>query len=364
MEGNILSGGLKELNTVKDKLTELNNFRDGCDELTSEEARLEKGIKTKEKEVLEEIASTHRKRKEEIEYAYNEQMDIVRTRIKKIRNKKEKSKSEKVSERIDAETAELKEEYRQLALDIREQFKFHKIPALCNSRFFYALFLPKGLIDIFIIMLTLVAILLALPYAIYTLWLPKENMIYLFLVYLFLVIVFGGIYMLIDSNIKSKHIKVLGNVGQIRIQMLLNRKRRNEIRKHIVKDKDESIYGLEDFDQELAELDQELNEITEQKKEALRIFENTTKYVIKEEITYRYKEELNSLKQEYAKVYTDIKALEENIKNLSMEITNNYEVYLGKEFMSADKLDKLALILTENQLSTISEAMGFYRGEN
>jgi DNA repair exonuclease SbcCD ATPase subunit len=364
MEGNILSGGLKELNAVKDKITELNNYRDNCDELTSEEARLEKNIKNKEKDILEEISSTHRKRKEEIEYAYNEQMDKVRNRIKKIRNKKERSKTEKVSERIEAETAGLKEEYRQMAMDIKEQFKLHKIPLLCNSRLFYAIFLPKGLLDALIIMLTLVVILLALPYIIYSLWLPEGKMIYLFLIYLLLVVVFGGLYMLLDSNIKSKHIKVLGNVGQLRIQMMLNRKKRNEIRKGIIKDKDESIYGLEDFDQELAELDRELSEVMEQKKEALRIFENTTKHVIKEEITFRYQEELNVLKQDYAKIYADIKALEENIKNLSMDITNTYEVYLGKEFMSVDKLEKLIQIIEENQLSTVSEAISFYRGES
>ena len=93
-------------------------------------------------------------------------------------------------------------------------------------------------------------------------------------------------------------------------------------------------------------------------------FENSTKLVITEEITLRYQEEINNLKNDYATIYAQIRDMEEKVKEMSMNIVSNYEAYLGKEFMAIDKLDQLADIMNNNDLSTISEAINFYKGES
>ncbi|MGB8452682.1 MAG: hypothetical protein WCD89_10140 [Anaerocolumna sp.] len=364
MESNILSGGLEDLNKLKDILLELNGNMDNNDVLVSEESKLEKSIKNKEKAVAEEILSTTKKRKDEIEATYNEQIEKTRARMKKIRGKKEKSKSIKISERIAAETAQLKEEYRQMVLDIKTLLKQNKVPAFCNTKLFYALFLPTGIGDMTIIILTLILILLIIPCFFYFYVIPKETMVYLILIYFITVIFFGGIYMLIDNNIKDKHMDTIKRIFRLRSQINENKKKRDKIRKGILKDKDESKYGLDNFNQELFELEEELKSITEQKKEALSIFENTTRVVIGEEIKAQSQDELIALKKEYGEVYVKIKETEEKIKTLSMVIANNYEAYLGKEIMSTDKLNILCDIMSENGLKTISEAMTYYKEGN
>ncbi len=364
MESNILSGELEDLNGLKNILLELDGFKDKNDELVTEEEKLEKAIKSKEKAIADEIAATSKKRKDEIEATYDEQLEKTRSRIKKIRSRKEKSKSAKISERIEAETAQLKEEYRQMQLESKAMLKQNKVPSFSNTRFFYALFLPRGMGDLAIIALTLVIVLLILPCFIYFYLLPVEKMVYLILIYFITVILFGGLYMLIDNNIKDKHKDTIKRVYRLRLKITDNKKRREKIRKSILRDKDESQYGLDNFDQELSELDDELKSIMEQKKEALSVYENTTRFVIGEEIKARNQDELNTMKRGYGEVYVEVRDTEEKIKSLSMDIANNYEAFMGKEFMAIEKLNILIDIMTDNELKTISEALGFYKEGN
>ncbi len=363
MEPNILSGGRKELLEIKEKLVELNSYRDRRDDFSAKESSLEKSIKMKEKEITEEINNTIRQRKDEIEAAYNSQIESTRQRAKKIKGKKEKSKSLKVSERIDNETSGIREESRLLKQEIKDIFRMNKIPRIFNNRLFYAIFTPKGFGDLSIILIVLLLLLLALPYGIYARFLSGMNMVFLFLVYVLIVIVFGGAYLLIENNVRARYAKAFTRITQIRVSLILNHRKRNSIQNNILKDKDESIYGLDNFNDELKELEDEIVSLNEQRKEAMNVFESSTKLVIKEEITARHQDELNGLKKDYGIVYVSGKETEDSIRSISMDITNNYEVFMGKELISVEKLDALYQIMEEQNLNTISEAIGYYKGE-
>ena len=360
MDTNILSSGIEVLISIKEKIVELNSYKEKKNSLLMAEDKLEKGIKNREKALSDEIASTTKKRKEEIEATFQSQIEQVRSRMRKIRNKKEKSKSKKVKERIELETADLREQQKQLVNESKAVFKQDKVPALCNSRLFYALYMPKGMGDYLIILLALLIVLLGIPSLIYFVLIPTEKLIYLLLIYILTVIIFGGPYMLIENNIKDRHLEAIQKVRVIRSQIQNNKKQQIKIKKRIVKDKDESKYGLDKFNDELHELEQEINSINEKKQESLSVFENTTKFVISEEIKLRYQDELNSLKQEYEKTYHEVRVLEDQIKNLTMEISSKYESYIGKEFMSVDRLDKLIDFMRTNQIGTVSEAIAMY----
>lgn len=361
MGGNILSGGVEEIHTLKEILLELNGYKDNNELLVTEETKLEKSIQSKEKAMSDEIVNTTKRRKEEIDANFNEQIDKTRIKIKKIRSKKEKSKNTKVSERIDFETSDLREKHRQYILESKSILKQNHLPAFCNTKLFYSLFMPKGFGDLVIILITLLIILLAIPCVIYFFILPEGNMGYLILIYIITVIVFGSSYMLIDNNAKDKNRESINKIQAIRSRIIENKKERNKIRKSILKDRDESSYGLDKFNQELIDLDNDINITSEEKKDSLTIFENTTRFVIGEEIKVRHQEELSGLKQEYDRVYLEIKKTEGKIKMLSMKIATSYEVYLGKEFMSTDKLDMLENLITNNNLTTISEAVALYK---
>ncbi|SHO53794.1 hypothetical protein [Anaerocolumna xylanovorans] len=363
MQGNILSGGIKELEAVRQKLTDLTSCQNQNDSLEVQEGRLEKSIKGKEKDIADEIGTALRQRKEEIEKSYDAQLDLTRQQIKKIKNRKMKSKTEKVNERIENETAGAREEYRLLNLEIKDLYKTNHIPRIFHNRLFYAIFFPGKPVDFLISILVVIVLLLVLPYLIYTRILPQEKLIFLFLMYALIVIVFGGIYLMIESNIKNRHQGVFVQIQKIRRQMVLTRKTVKNIRKAILKDRDESIYDLEDFDRELEELEQELAGINAGKKEALSTFENSTRNVIREEINQQHQEELLKLKKEYAKVYSDIKEVQDTIKNLSLEIASEYEAYIGKELLTKEKLDMLIQLMRDKSIATISEAIAAYKTE-
>lgn len=363
MEENILSGGIQELQTVKDTLLKLDGYKENNHILSAEEKKLEKNIQNKEKAINDEILSTIKRRKEEIETTYNDQVDKTRSRIKKVRGKKEKSKSTKISERISAETTELRDEYSRMKLEAKTVFKQNQVPSFCNSRLYYALYLPKGFGDVIIIGLVLLLVLLIIPCAVYFLLLQDKGMIYLALDYVVTVIFFGAMYMLIDNNTKDKHVKSLVKVREIRGYLSNNKKEQKKIRKQILRDKDESSYGLEKYNEELQELENEIHTILEQRKDALDIFENTTRFVIGEEIKARYQEELTALKDEYGRVSNELKKTEGNITMISMEIARNYEAYMGKEFMLVDKLDQLEDQMKLNNLLTISDAIAQLKQE-
>lgn len=361
MQGNILSGGVKELEDVRQKITDLNTCQNQYDELGKQESRLEKSIKGKEKDIADEIGTALRQRKEEIEKTYDEQLDLTRQQIRKIKNRKMKSKNEKVNERIDNETAGIREEYRLMKLEIRDLFKSNRIPLVLNNKLFYSIFFPARVMDLLIIAAVVAFLLLALPYLLYTLVLPQEKMIFLFLIYAFIVLIFGGGFLLIENNIKAKNRNTFVQIHKKRKQMTLTRRGIDNIRSGILKDKDESIYELEDFDRELEELEEELSNINAGKKEALSNFENTTRNVIREEITQQNQEELLRLKKEYTKVHGDIKTTQDNIKNLSLEIASGYEAYIGKELLTAENLEALIRLMYDKNIATVSEAIAEYK---
>ncbi|HKL98764.1 MAG TPA: hypothetical protein VJZ06_02500 [Mobilitalea sp.] len=362
MDGNnLLSGGLEELNVIKENILELNGYQVKHENLVSDEQKLEKSIQVVEKTVTEEIASTTKKRRQEIEDAFDKQMDKTESRIKKIKDKRDKSRDRKVSERISEETAYLKEENNRLKLEAKTVFKQKHVPSYCNTRLFYALYFPKHPEDILIIFCTLLLTLLIIPCSIYFFALPVERILYLILIYIAIVIFFGGIYLLIGNHTKDKHPDDMKQVRGLRSQLRINNKKIKVIKSNISKDRDDSTYGLENFDDELAKLNQEEADIAEQKKEALLAFDNTTYQVIAAEIKGRSEEKLVGLKTEYEKINGECSLTHDRIKALTIRIASEYEPYIGKDLMTLDRLEALSNIIQAGNAATISEAVAFHK---
>lgn len=356
MEGNVLLAGIEELNTAKEMLLELNGCRLKKEEQEKEEARLEKAVEGKEKAMNDEIAATAKRRKSEIEASYDAQIDTVRAREKKIKAKKEKQKGMKVSERIEAETAELRDKNRQLKNDGKAVMQTERVPRFCNTTLFYAWFMPRSLKEILILLLTVLAVFGALPCLIY-LFLPEKKPLYLVLIYLAVIVVFGGLYLVAVNRIKEKHLDALRRMRGLRNQTHLGKKQIKQVARGIRKDKDESAYGLENFDEELAEAAKELERIVKEKTGALETFERETRLIVAEEIKKNYEEELAALRQEHETAYRGQKQAEERVKELSLELSGRYESVLGKEKMTVAEIDRLISYIQEGRAANISEAL-------
>ncbi len=362
MEGsNLLSGGAEQLNEIKNCLSELHEYQSGNASLLLEEDRLEKGIAGLEQSMKEEIQKTTKRRRQEIEITFQQQEEKLQQRIKRMKEKREKSKSIKVSERIDNETASLRRENEQLKLEARTIFKKSRIPGICNSKLYYSLYSPGCFTDYLVILLVLLITLFLIPCGIYFFLLPKGNILFLILTYVITVILFGGCYLLFGNRTKERHTEDILKVKGLRRQMRMNRRKMAVIRNNIRKDRDESSYGLQDFDAELDKLEQEEAETAAQKKEALSTFDNSTAQIIAGEIGENYKSRLTEQKAEYDKIRVQVNKAEEKMKALTLKIASEYEPILGKEYMTIKGVDSLIQIIQAGNAVNISEAIAFHR---
>lgn len=358
---NILSGGIETLYTMKENLLELTGYREKSSTLAQEEADLERQLNAKEKELNDEINSVTKKRKDELSASFDEQLSQTRTRIKKVKGKKDKTKSAKVSERIEIETSELREEKTQYLEEIKKLYKSEKIPSVFNNWFYYSLFMPNRLKDLGVILLTLALVLVAIPFLLYNYVFP-EHVLWLVLSYVITVLVFGGLYVAINRITKEKHADTYQKIKTQRSKALAAQKKINSMKRAILKDKDESSYGLDKFNEELQQLDDELAHLAEEKKKAMVTFESVTKYAIAEDIKARYEGELKELEQEHSRIYEEQRKAEDMGKQFALEISAKYEPFIGKEIMSIPLLDKMITVMETGNVSTIAEALAHAKG--
>ena len=360
-EGNLLTGGVDKLNEIKENLLELRGYQENYENLILEENKNEKSIQSVEKAATDEISTTIKKRGAEIESAYDKQLDKSKANIKKIKDKRDKRKSKKVSERIGEETASLREDNRRLKLESKTLIKQKHVSSFCNTKLYYALYYPRYFSDIVIVLFALLITLLIIPCGIYFFLIPEEKILYLVLIYIATVIVFGGLYLLIGNQTKDKHSDTLRQIRELRHEIVNNKKRIKVIKRNIKKDRDESPYGLENFDQDLKRLDDEVAEIARQKKEALLTFENTTVQIITSEIRKQYEEKLTNLKEENKALIEKSAQAENKIKALSLKIASEYEPYVGKDLITLDRIESLINIIEAGNATNISEAVQFHK---
>ncbi len=359
-EDNVLTAGLDLLYTMKENLLEMEGWQQKAESLTLEEDKLEKLIQAKEKAMADEINVTIRKRQEEVAFSFDEQIDKTRIRLKKVKTKRDKYKDTKMSERMDMETSELMEERRKLKMDVKSIYKVNQIPRIFNTKLFFSLHMPSEITD-FLVFLLSVVVIFTVPFCIFKLSpAEKETTFRLVMYYIITVAAAFGIYVLVHKKVKETHQTALKQVKAIRLKISANRKAIEVVKKSIKKDPDESIYGLDKFDEEMSKLDSDICDIAEEKKAALTIFENQTKKVIAEEIRSGYQADIDKYKQDYEKAYNDHRAAEEKVKDFKLEISMKYEAYVGKEYMTIPMIDSLIDIINTGDALTIADAIKFY----
>lgn len=358
---NILTSGLKELGDLKDLLLSLDEQKELNTRLELEESQIEHNIEVKKKEKSEEINLTLKKRLSEITATYEEQISRRRSKIKKVKTKKEKHKNAKVSERIAAETASLRDENESSYEETKKIYKEAHISAAFNNRLYFALYSPRGISDFLIAAVTLLIVMAVIPFGVYEWLVGGAKLWALIVIYVIDVILFGGVYLYIGNVTKQKHSETIARVKEIRLGIRRNNKKIREISKQIKKDKDESIYGLGEYDKEIRSYEEKIEEILRDKKKAIEVFEATTKQVITNEINEQYRPVLQELQNNYEQKVQELKECEEEIDQLTRMLANDYEAYMGKELLNCETIDRLVTIMQEESLTTVSEAIQIYQ---
>lgn len=359
-ENNVLNGGIDILNEMRASVTGLEDMKRRVAELKDKQGKLEKDIALKQKAMDAEIGSTVSKRQSEIERSFDSQLDNTRDRIKRVRAKKDKLKGDKVSERIDIETASLRETIRSQKQDLKGVFSREHISGIFNTDYFFSVFMPEHVVD-FCVILASIIIMLAIPALIYVFIPDTVRKVWMLVVLYVVVIVLSMAIFMCIYRYSKKKARAFDEARNLRAKISENKKQIKKIKKAILKDKDESGYGLEKFEVELNDLENQVNDIVNQKKQALSDFENTTKVDITNQIRAGYIDSINQMKAQNEAAYDEQRELENNIKNTSLAISQKYEAYVGKENLSVGTIDSLIEIINGGDAVNIADALEYYK---
>lgn len=329
-------------------------------QLEQEARRSSRALEAEQKTVADTIQQTVKKRREEINVTYDKEIAKAQEQLKKARSKREKAKNQGIKERIADETSELHDYNRELRLQMKTSFRQNHVPGFCNTSLYYSLYFARWMKEILTFLLFVAIVFAAIPWSVYMM-IPNRQPLYLAAVYVADILVFGGIYLKIGNMTKVQHMETLKEGRKILDQIHSNNKKINVITSTIRKDRNESVYNLEKYDDEIAQFQQELNDVAAKKKEALNAFETVTKNILQDEIEHNHKETLERLQEETQQLTEQLRVTSVEVKNRRLDVTNLYGTYLGKEFLDTAKIAELSAIVQAGKAENVSEAIAVYQ---
>ncbi len=345
---------------AKQAVEELEQLKQQERQLEETEKQLEKTLKTKQQTIADTISQTVKQRADEISRSYDVEIGKLQDRLKKVKSKREKAKTQGIKERIAEDTQELLKENEEWKGRIKNLFRVNHVPTFCSGRLYYSLYFTRGLKETLIMLAVLLIFFLAVPCGIYLL-IPARKTWYLIGIYVGVIGVFGGIYVKIGNSTKIKYMDVLKEGRDIHDRIRANKKQIKAIVRAIRKDKNDNIYNLQKFDDEIAQLNQDLAQTNKKKKDALSTFESVTKTILSDEIMANNKAELERLEAELSDTVSQLKNTRIAVKEKALYITDHFEVFVGKEFVTAERLEALEKIIAEGAAGNISEAVSVFK---
>ncbi|MBP3621903.1 MAG: hypothetical protein J6J16_09105 [Lachnospiraceae bacterium] len=371
MPENVFNEKADFLLQVRDEVAKRDSMAAELDKMKTYQKKLNKNIVAEEKSIADEIASTIKKRKQEISATYDDRLDDNRARKKKVASKRDKKKNQRMNERIEDETKHIKENNRDLEVELKTLLKKNKVPSYCSTKLYFIMFNPHGMGEIFAMLLSFLVYFAGIPGLVALLvknfYLEgKKDINEAFWVVLIValgVILQLIIYFLIFNSTKVKHGDVMAQARSIRDKMKANDRQADAIKVSINKDKDESAYNLDSYDEKMAKLDEEADTIGDEKKEALKVFEDKTKQLIIDEINGRRLQTLEDMKAEKKELEEKITKGEKMYSDKVLQITKDYASYLGEDMCKQDKLNDLISLMADGEAETVSQAISLYKGQ-
>lgn len=356
---------------ARDEVIKRDEYAANVDRMKQQNKKLSKNIASEEKSISDEIATTIRKRRQEIQSTYDDRLDDNRARKKKVANKRDKKKEERMDKRYHEETKGLRESDKDLQVEMQTLLRKYKLPSFCGKKLYFALFYARNVKEFGLKILSFLIGFCGIP-GFVTILVKKLVLdtkkdinvaFWCALVaagtFILLILIYFAIY----SRTKIKHMDALTQARSIRDKMIANKRQAKAIRHSISKDHDDSQYNLDAYDEKLDNLDAEADAIGKEKQEALRTFEEETTAMITEEINNRRLPALEALKEEKANLENEVAAEEKRFSDQTLLVANKYAAVLGEDLCRQDKLEELIAIMQEGQAETVSEAIRVYKGQ-
>ena len=363
MDNSFLDGGIENLEMVKLKLQEESRKQEDFNAAEANVRAKQKELDIQKKYVTDKINGTTKDRRAELKRQHDDQVDAAAKDLKEAERKRKEAKTEAVNERMKNETADLvaqNEGFKQANADL---FKANGVPKFCNTEFYYSLFAPKTGKNFIIFIITVIVALGLIPNII-CLLIKSDQLILKILVYMAIVIFFAAIYFVIFATTRGKGKGVVIEQGRANMdQIEKNEKEIKKIQKGIRTDKDESVYGLEGFDEEITNYQNVLEARVADRDTALKVFDEETAVAIKDEIEKENLPMIEQMEAEVAELQADLEEQKQGVVSLEEEINSSYGAFLGKKNMNAERIDKMISVMKEGKAETIMQALDVVNGE-
>ncbi len=298
-------------------------------------------------------------RRAQISRTYDTEADQIETRLEDARKRRSAAKSKGVKERITEETAQLYTENRNIRGQIAEDLRSRGLPDYCNGRFFNIIFLPEGAADHALLMLIQLLCYIAIPTGI-VLISGTTNLWIVVALFAADILLCNAIYGGILRSVVYKNYDILSAAAEKRAQIMDNEDHIEAIARDIRNDTNEEIYNLQAYDDEIEDIEQELERVKIGRREALEQFDDVTSRAIADELTGNAQPQLDELSAQIAASAERVTQLEIENRDRTLRLTGDYEVYLGKEFMTRDRIEALRDIINHGTAANISEAKEEY----
>ena len=228
MDNSFLDGGIENLEMVKLKLQEETRKQEDFNAAEANVKAKQKELEIQKKYVTDKIAGTTKDRRAELKKQQDDLVDEAAKELKEAERKRKEAKTEAVNERVKNETADLVAQNEGFKKANADLFRANKVPAFCNSEFYYSLFAPKTGKNFVFFIITVVITLGLIP-NIVCLLIKSDQLILKILVYLAIVIFFAVIYFVIFATTRGKGKGVIIEQGRMNMDQI--EKNEKEIKK-------------------------------------------------------------------------------------------------------------------------------------
>lgn len=329
--------------------------------------QINKRINAETKAVEREIESSLKTEQEKIQDSFDRQLEEQEEQIRRIRVKRNKKKNKKINERVEIETADIREQNRTLKVKFNTLLDQNNVPKYCKNKFYYMLFMTKGIKEYFELFMVFLLALVGFPALIcfagnYSFLREIANKPMAFAVIFAITdILLLLIYIVILNHSKAEYKAVLKEGRKIQEQIHANLKQIDATKDVILKDKDESNYGLDNYDKKQAAVEEEIQRIQQERQAALTQFEVETRKQIEGALRSQSDAAVLGMQTEGKEKESAIAAKEEVVSRLKEAITNEYEPVFGKEFSRPNKMTTIIKIMEEGDANTVEDAIAILK---
>lgn len=180
-EQNILSADQSVLEQILSDINEHEENQERLEHIAASIKDITRETDSTTKAMKEEISSRIKESTDSICAGYDKAIACDKDKIKQVQAERDKAKMQGIKERIQTETASLREENKELAGQIEKAFIQENVPKITNNSFFLAIFLSRKLKDVLVYILFMLIVCAGIPAVLYILpavpvWVPVVYM--------------------------------------------------------------------------------------------------------------------------------------------------------------------------------------------